>query len=364
MSKTVDSLMDKTVALEEPIACAIADISLVPDSQPTSLEYIWCDDDGEDETESPIDLSIIQNTPSQKAKFSRKRAHCQAGKKNRPRTKAAKRLPDLDLHLEETVDEYGIPPQTLHRGANPPSACFIGRVCYIDNLTKSSAATPSGRHGTTFLCSDPLRQSFNTHNKLFMQEGAKLFFEIGAGIYLDNPHTSSFSGNHSKNNLLRLGLWKVNNITKFQRIDSRYSVTLDFNAIHQIKSALPDIENALKISDSETFLGYALNLDRNWFLSVEKDDCNVNIRYWVALKSNQQDPEAELIAGREGLRLNYEQFKKFRLFMEKHLEEYYPTFKNHVFKCDKPDHDVSQCKICRPHGRLPLHKYDEKRYDR
>ena len=157
---------------------------------------------------------------------------------------------------------------------------------------------------------------------------------------------------------MRLGLWYVNNISKYQKSGSKNTVTLDFDQVHLIKESLHDIENALKICDTDTFLGYALNLTNDWYLTVDKDQCLVGIRQWYSMNGvHQCDPEADLHPGRQGLRLNYDQFRKFRTFLEKYLDEHFPAYKNHVFKCDRVDHVPSCCRICTPHGRLPLHKY-------
>ena len=117
-----------------------------------------------------------------------------------------------------------------------------------------------------------------------------------------------------------------------------------------------EVENALKLSDQDCFLGHATHLGRNIFLTVEHDQCSVNIRHWFALKQNQGDPEAELIAGREGIKLGYDQFRKLRVFLEKHIDDYLPNFKDHVFRCNKADHVPAECPLCFVCGRLPLER--------
>lgn len=235
-----------------------------------------------------------------------------------------------------------------------------GRVCYIQEGGTQSTSTPSGRrHGTTFLYPESAKQSFTGHSDVVTKESPKLFFKVGSGVYLDKPHTTSFYGYQTEDNNLRIGLWNVNPISKFQKSGSRNSITFDFDAIHQIKQALPDIENALKNCDTDSFLGFALNLDKHWYICVDKNQCSLSIRQWYILKTDQEDPRADLHPGRQGIQLNWDQFRRFRVFLEKHLEEHYPAFKNHTFKCDQLHHIPTECGLCTPVGRLPLQKYVE-----
>ena len=59
---------------------------------------------------------------------------------------------------------------------------------------------------------------------------------------------------------------------------------------------------------------------------------------------------------RDGIRLSYEQFKRFQTFMNNQLNKVFPSFKTHVFKCDRGDHVAENCDICVRHGYLPLEK--------
>lgn len=236
----------------------------------------------------------------------------------------------------------------------------VSRVCYLDG-SQDSAYTSLRRKGTTYLCSNEWRQKsgLSTEDKKQEAGHSKLFYHLGSGVYIDKPHRSpSYYAPNTNQEAqdIRIGLWYVNDIQKHQRAGSRYSVTLDFDALHLLKSNAAEIEKSLKICDSDSFLGHVTYLGDYWFLTVEHDQCSVNIRHWFALKQNQGDPEAELLPGREGFKLGYNQFRKLRVFLEKHLDEYLPSFKNHIFRCDRADHAPAQCPLCSVCGRLPLER--------
>ena len=329
-------------------------MSTVPDSQHVPIDHIWGSDDDEAESDtamacviSPvISPTVVKQRLSQ---FVRKRSPSLS-----PVAPPPKRPKMLNVDTKSLVGSHN---QSIQQGEGIPLQ-MKGRVCYIDNDTKPSTTNDAARHGTTFICPPALRKSIGTQNGVFTNESVKLFYKLGLDVYLDKPNSVRFYGYSAEDKTLRLSLWFVNNISKYQKSGSKNSVTLDFDQITLIKAALPDIENALKICDTECFLGYALNLDNDWYLTVDKDQCMISIRQWYSLNGvHRYDPDVDLHPGRQGLRLNYDQFRKFRVFLEKHLNEYYPTYKDHVFKCDRPDHVTSHCKVCTPHGRLPLHKY-------
>ena len=285
--------------------------------------------------------------------------------------KLAKRPKLSPLEIPSTVDvDDGLNvPHTPQPGALPTSPFAVdnlsdgepgkvSRVCYLDG-SQTASSNSAVRKGTTYLCSSEWRQNTGLANQSGKQESGvgKLFYSLGGGFYLDKPYSSAgYYSAKAEVESLRLGLWHVNGIQKHQRAGSRYSVTLDFDAIHILKSNAAEIERAMKICDSETFLGFTASLGRSWFLTVEHDNCSVTIRRWFLLNQNRGDPEAELLPGRDGFKLGYDQFRKLRLFLEKHLDQYLPSFKSHVFACNKADHTPKTCPICSIPGRLPLER--------
>ena len=208
---------------------------------------------------------------------------------------------NLSLQLSKSidVDDDLTVPQTPKPGglANSPftldkltegDQSKMSRVCYLDGGEKLPSDS-SVRKGTTYLCSNEWRQTSGLSNEMRKQENehCKLFYHLGSGLYIDRPFNSpAYYSPNGHQDALRIGLWHVNSIQKHQRAGSRYSVTLDFDALHLLKSIGGEVENALKLSDQDCFLGHATHLGRNIFLTVEHDQCSVNIRHWFALKQN------------------------------------------------------------------------------
>ena len=154
---------------------------------------------------------------------------------------------------------------------------------------------------------------------------------------------------------LSLSLWYHSSGSgQLQKASSRFSVLLDFYALYLMSINLEDIDRALAISDTANFLGFTLHLGKYWFVTIERDDSCVSIRRWWSLGKDKGNPTAELLPSRDGLKLNKQQFKKFKLFLQNQLHAVFPTFANHVFTCDKPSHVVEDCTICRPLGVLPM----------
>ena len=180
----------------------------------------------------------------------------------------------------------------------------------------------------------------------------RLFFNLGGNLYLDK--TADKSGQCE--GALRLSLWNINSIDKLQRVGARFSIVLNFDAIMQIKQEAEDIKTALSLCDNENFMGFQLSLGSLSFLTVEADMCSVSLRKWYKPACARDDPEGELRPSREGIRLNYEQFKKFVEFLDNQLLTEFPSYSTHVFCCDKVDHLVKGCTMCNVQGLLPMQR--------
>ena len=180
----------------------------------------------------------------------------------------------------------------------------------------------------------------------------RLFFNLGQNLYLDKQHDKTGTGEGS----LRLSLWKNNAIDKLQRVGARFSITLNFDAIRQIKKEAEDIKMSLSLTDNEHFVGYCLTLGHQIYLTVEPDLCSVNLRKWYRPLAKQDDPEADLLPSREGIRLTYDQFKRFVEFLESQLNSEFPSFDSHVFCCDRHDHVEAICSMCNAQGLLPMQR--------
>ena len=196
-----------------------------------------------------------------------------AKKRSRPlpevkkRSKVAKRT-NLAVQMSIDVDDDLTTPQTPQPGALATSPFALGnltegdqtktsRVCYLDGSDKQASAS-SVRKGTTYLCSNEWRQSLGLSNEVVKHENdqSKLFYHLGSGLYIDRCFNNrAYYSPKPEEEALRIGLWHVNSIQKHQRAGSRYSVTLDFDALHILKSSAGEIENALKLCDQECFLG-------------------------------------------------------------------------------------------------------------
>ena len=223
--------------------------------------------------------------------------------------------------------------------------------------TLQNKARPAARTGKTYLCNEQWRETSPVYGELFGQKRgrAKVFAEIGSNIFLDVPP----SNNQARENVegtLRMSLWYENALGKRQRCDSRYSVPFDFDALTLLKENLEPIEEALRLCDSDRFLGFSLNLSKLWYATVEHGDCSVSFRHWWRRTAAKTDPTTELLPSRDGLRLNYDQFKRLSTFLNDQLGAVFPHYKDHVFKCDRPDHVASSCDLCTPLGFLPLER--------
>ena len=201
-------------------------------------------------------------------------------------------------------------------------------------------------------------QGFSCRGKLFMSSAksadskARLFFNLGQNLYLDKQMDKTGVGEGS----LRLSLWKTNAIDKLQRVGARYSITLNFDAIQQLRKEADDVKMCLSLTDNEEFVGYCLTLGHMTFLTVEPNMCLVNLRKWYKPLDVMHDPEGDLRPSREGVHLSYEQFKRFVEFLDTQLNTEFPTFDNHVFCCDRANHKASSCTMCNVQGLLPIQR--------
>ena len=202
-------------------------------------------------------------------------------------------------------------------------------------------------------------REFDSRGKLFMGSAKtseeavrshRLFFNLGQNLYLDKQPDKTGTGEGS----LRLSLWKNNAIDKLQRVGARFSITLNFDAIRQIKKEAEDIKMSLSLTDNEHFLGYCLTLGHQIYLTIEPDLCSVNLRKWYRPSVKKDDPEADLLPSREGIRLTYDQFKRFVEFLDSQLNSEFPSFVSHVFCCDRHDHIEAICNMCNAQGLLPM----------
>ena len=222
---------------------------------------------------------------------------------------------------------------------------------------KSKPKGNSGQ-GVTYWCNDHWRTNSGLYDQLVgrTQGAEKLFYALGQGIFLDQPTAFPSYQRANAGGLLRMSLWFQNGIQKMQKSGGRFSVSLDFDALHLLKANLEDIERALRMCDEANFLGYSLHLGRQWYATVERDECSLNLRRWWILNDHKEDPNVELLPSRDGLKINYSQFKRFKEFLNDQLEKAFPNFPEHVFKCDRNDHDAETCQLCKPKGMLPMAK--------
>lgn len=204
-------------------------------------------------------------------------------------------------------------------------------------------------------------QAISCRGRLFMgsndhsndsTRAQRLFFNLGQNLYLEKLPDKTGVGEGS----LRLSLWSTNSIDKLQRVGARYSITLNFDAISQVKKEAEDIKMALSLTDNENFVGFCLSLGQMVFLTVDPDICSVNLRKWYKPSDTKNDPETDLRPSREGIRLNYEQFKRFVEFLESQLTTEFPSFDTHVFCCNRYDHVEALCDMCNVQGLLPIQR--------
>ena len=219
---------------------------------------------------------------------------------------------------------------------------------------------PTLRRGVTYMCSDTWRETqAGMYQELIgssSHQVNKLFYHLGGGLYLEKAVS-----NHHNQGRLRLSLWYPSNSGHMEKAGGRFSTTFDFEALLVLMNNLQDIEQALALSDTANFLGYALHIGHRWFVTVERDDQHrVNIRRWWSLEGGREVGQAEalpeLLPSRDGLKLNQSQFKKFKLFLQHQLTHVFPTFGDHVFVCDRPEHVSAECTYCKPPGILPMER--------
>ena len=267
--------------------------------------------------------------------------------------------------------KFDFSPKPTYQGRMPPTPQAPARVkknvgynsrsvsttrastLYANVLKESSMSNrPLGSRGRLFMGSTQM----NSSSSLKPQ---RLFFCLGQNLYVDKYADKAKKGQW----LMRLSLWHTNTINKLQRSGSRYSILLDYDAIHQIKKEAEDIKIALSLCDDENFVGFALPLGGLKFLTVEPDMCHVNLRHWYKPAYSRDDPVPDLKPCREGIRMTYEQFKKFIDFLDVQMTTEFPNFKQHVFICDRLDHDAAYCPMCTEQGKLPIEREFERLLD-
>ena len=202
----------------------------------------------------------------------------------------------------------------------------------------------------------------NSRGQLFMgstqstdqsDKPQRLFFNLGQNLYVDKQIDKTGSGEM----MLRLSLWHTNAINKLQRAGSRYSILLNLDAIYQIMREADDIKLALSLSDDQNFFGYSLMLGRLKFLTVEPDMCSVSMRHWYQPAHQYDQPaKPDLRPCREGIRMSYDQFKRFIEFLDVQVHTEFPSYASYVFCCDRDDHDPDACSMCYQEGVLPIQR--------
>ena len=196
---------------------------------------------------------------------------------------------------------------------------------------RRSGSVLSQRRGKTYLCREQWRKTSPVYEQLFGEsKGAtKLFHALGNNLFIDRPYQSSFT-KENEGGLLQVSLWYSNSLSQMQKSNGRYGVTLDFDQLHLLQENLEDIERALSLSGEERFLGFVLPLGKKWYVTVESGKCAVSFRRWLCFDSSVKDPHIELMPSRDGVRLTYEQFRKFQTFMSSQLNKVFPDFKDCV----------------------------------
>ena len=259
---------------------------------------------------------------------------------------------DLSISPNPTI-QTDIPP-TPHAPSKPkrstkynirPIKMTAANVLYQDEVKANPEQSKSTScRGRLFMgSSNSSEESVRTQ---------RLFFNLGQNLYLDKQPDKTGNGEGS----LRLSLWKTNAIDKMQRVGARFSITLNFDAIHQIRKEADDIKLSLSLTDNENFLGYCLALGQMIYLTVDPDICSVNLRKWYIPKITKDDPDGDLRPSREGIRLSYEQFKRLVEFLDAQLTTEFKSYDSHVFCCDKFDHEESQCSLCNVQELLPMQR--------
>ena len=161
-----------------------------------------------------------------------------------------------------------------------------------------------------------------------------IFFQVGKGIVIDRPNPNKKE--------LRIGLWKENKIGQLEPRDHQlYSVILDMDQLDRLRMYLPKIEKALKLCNSNLYLGFSRHLGRLLFVEVKPVLCRVDIRFM------HYDPnEKDLIHGRPGLHCYYTQFMEVKKFLTKHLCDVIASFSTYKNPCRLPGHQKDSCDVC------------------
>ena len=106
---------------------------------------------------------------------------------------------------------------------------------------------------------------------------------------------------------------------------------------------------SLSLTDNEHFLGYCLSLGHQIYLTIDPDLCSVNLRKWYRPNFKKDDPEADLLPSREGIRLSYEQFKRFVEFLESQMISEFPHSRTTCFA-------VIDLNMWRPYAACVMHR--------
>ena len=259
----------------------------------------------------------------------------------------------LDLNLSPTPTNQGKTPPTPQTPSKKKVSRYTTRAVKMTagSVLYQNEVKANPQQANTISCRGRLFMGSNDTSQDPIK-GQRLFFNLGQNLYLDKQPDKTEVGA----GCLRLSLWKTNAIDKMQRVGARYSISLNFDAIHQIRKESEDIKLSLSLTDNENFMGYFLSLGHMLYVTVEPDYCCVSLRKWYKPLHCQGDPEGDLLPSREGIRLSYEQFKRFVEFLDSQLVTEFPSYDAHVFCCEKPQHSPADCTLCNPKGLLPMQK--------
>lgn len=224
------------------------------------------------------------------------------------------------------------------------ASTFYANLIKESNDPEPSTIDPRGClfMGSSEIAKDSIRKS------------QRLFFNLGQNLYIDKQSDDTGRGQEG---MIRLSLWHTNAINKMQRAGARYSIKLDFDALMQIKRVADDVKVALSLCDDENFFGFVCCLGNLKFLTVEPEMCVVNLRKWYVPSHTQDESRPDLRPCREGIRMSFDQFKKFIEFLEGQMNTEFPSFSTHIFCCDREIHYVEHCYFRRDLcGTLPLQR--------
>ena len=346
-------------------AAIMDELSAVSDSQPTALGYLY-ESSGEDISDEVP--QVKKRKPKAAKRILKKRKRPVLAKLNISAAAAAAAAVDTTVDTAATAsqtsdtddatslsDSSTISTTTMAGDETDVLATALEMSEVNTETISSLPVAPSLRRGITYMCSDQWRTQSGMYQELIGGSSGrgqvnKLFYHLGGGLYLEKAVSAQQSQGR-----LRLSLWYPSNSGHMEKAGGRFSTTFDFDALTVLINNLQDIEQALALSDTANFLGYALHIGNRWFVTVERDDQHrVNIRRWWSLDGGQNEDLAELLPSRDGLKLNPSQFKKFKLFLQNQPARVFPTFGDHVFVCDRPEHLAAECTYCKPQGILPM----------